>query len=145
MTRNMEEILKTLHRLNACDVSSQITDIKTAIGVLLTPQGREFALNTNYPTLAAFRENTAILADMDNVYVDSGTVITDNHNVVAVGNSDVTLYAIGTDALYHVMAMHGANVKIDARNYAVVTATSIGGNIEYTNDGTAVIVMEEKK
>lgn len=145
MTRNMEEILKTLHRLNACDISSQITDIKTAIGVLLTPQGREFALNTNYPTLAAFRENMAILADMDNVFVDSGSIVTDKYNIVAVGNSDITLYAVGTEALYHVMAMHGATVKIDARNYAVVTATSVGGNIEFTNDGTAVIAIEEKK
>ena len=142
MTRDVQEIIKTAKRLNACDIISQITDIKTAIGVLLTPQGREFVQTTKYPSLDTFRENKANFAEMENVYVDSGYIFTDNHNIVAVGNSDVTLCAFGTEALYHVLAMYGARVRIDARDYAVVTATSVDGNIEYTNDGTAVIATE---
>lgn len=142
MTRNIQKIITTAIRLNACDIISQITDIKSAIGVLLTPQGREFAKATKYPTLDAFRENKENLAVMDNVYIDSDVVLTDNYNVVAVGKSDVTVYAFGTEALYHVIAMHGATVKIDARDYAVVTAIAIDSNIEYTNDGTAVISIE---
>lgn len=142
MTPQVEKIIETARRLNACELLSQITDIKSAIGVLLTPQGREFAQLTKYPTLEVFRENSRNLAVLEHVYLDCGSTLTHNHNVVAVGNSDVTVAAFGTEALYHVIAMHGAKVKIDARNYAVVTATSVGGNIEYTNDGTAVINLE---
>lgn len=143
MTKNVEDIISTAKRLHACGTLSQITDLKSAIEVLLTPQGREFALNTHYPTLQIFRENKEDFKGFDNVFVDSGAVVSDCRDIVAVGDSDVVVYAIDPKSLYHIVVMHGATVRIDARNYAVVTVTSVNGNVESSTDGTAIIKIEE--
>lgn len=144
MNKNVEDILNSARRYRACNALEQITDIKSAIDVLLTPQGREFAVNTSYPSLDAFRVNMDALAGINSVLVDAGRVLTHNHDIVAVGDTAVTVKASGPRALYHVMAMHGAKARVEARNFAVVTITSVGGTIEYDNDGTAVIAIERK-
>lgn len=142
MTKELEEIIAKARRLNACDKLSEISDIKSAINILLTPQGREFAQLCKFPSLDDFRKNKQYLAVKDKVYLDFGKVVTNGPDIIAVGDTEVTVYASGAKALYHIMAMHGARVEINAVNYAVVTATSVGGTIEYKTDGSAVIVLE---
>lgn len=143
MTKDIEKIVNTATRLNACRRVLGITDMESAISTLLTPQGREFAMRTGYPSLATFRDNLAEVSQVYGVYVDAGKCICAAHDIVAAGDTDLTAIVSGTERLYHVMAMHGARVRIDARDHAVVTATSIGGDIEITNDGTAAINIEE--
>lgn len=144
MTNDIEKILETAKGYRACDKTEGITDMPSAIATLLSPQGREFALNTGYPDLATFRENTEGLGKVRGVFVDRGKCLASNMDCIAVGDTDLTLTLSGTDRLHHVMAMHGAHVTVDARRHAVVTITKVGGTVTVTGDGTAAINIEKK-
>lgn len=144
MTKDIEKILNTASRYNACDVISGIDNMEDAISTLLSPQGREFALNTGYPNIETFRENIEAGSKIPGVFIDSGKTLASNIDCVAVGDTDLTASFSGTDRLYHVIAMYGANVRVDARKYAVVTVTEIGGKAGITGDGTAAINIEKR-
>lgn len=143
MTQGVNKIVKVAQRYKACAKALEIDSIESAISVLLSPQGREFAINTKYPLIEVFRDNKSAAEGLSNVIIDSSAVITDIHDMVVAGNSEITFIASGTKALYHIIAMHGAKVTIKASNYAVVTATKINAEIECINDGTALIKIEE--
>ncbi|MCM1295857.1 MAG: hypothetical protein NC311_09975 [Muribaculaceae bacterium] len=144
MTKDIEKILETAQRYKACDVAHKITDMPSAIATLLSPQGREFALHTCYPDLATFRENAEAVAKVRGVFLDRGKCLVSNIDCIAVGDTELTLSLSGTDRLYHVMAMHGAHVTVDARRYATVTVTKAGGSVTITGDGTAAISIEKR-
>ena len=144
MTQDIEKILKEAHGYKACDKTESITDMQSAISTLLSPQGREFALNTGYPALSVFRENMESVSKVRGVFVDCGKCLASNMDCVAVGDTDLTLSLSGTDRLCHVMAMHGAHVTIDARRYATVTITKVGGSVTVTGDGTAAVNIEKR-
>lgn len=144
MTHDIEKILREAHGYKACDKTDGITDMQSAITTLLSPQGREFALNTGYPTLSVFRENMESVSKVRGVFADRGKCLASNMDCVAVGDTDLTLSLSGTDRLYHVMAMHGAHVTVDARRYATVTVTKAGGTVSVTGDGTAAVNIEER-
>ncbi len=143
MTKSVEKIVNTAARFNACNIVSEIKDMNSAIATLLTPQGREFAMRTGYPSFAAFRENVAELSRIPGVFIDAGKCVCSIYDTVSVGDTFLTVMAFGVERIYHVMAMHGARVRIDARNHAVITATSIGGYFEFINDGSAIINIEK--
>lgn len=144
MTNDIEKILETAQRYKACEKTGDITDMPSAIATLLSPQGREFALNTGYPSLATFRENAEAVGKVRGVFIDSDRCLASNMDCVAVGNTNLTVSLNGTDKLYHIIAMHGAHVTIDARNYATVTLTKVGGSVSVTGDGTAAITIEKR-
>ncbi len=144
MTSDIEKILETAQRYKACGKTDGITDMASAIATLLSPQGREFALNTGYPSLATFRENKESVSKVRGVFVDSEKCLASNMDCIAVGDTDLVLSISGTDRLYHVMVMHGAHVTLDARRYAAVTVTKVGGTVTITGDGTAAINIEKR-
>ena len=144
MTNGIEKILETAKGYKACEKTDGITDMQSAIATLLTPQGREFALNTGYPNLSTFRENAEELGRVRGVFVDRGKCLASNMDCIAVGDTDLTLSLSGVERLYHVMAMHGAHVTVDARKYATVTITKAGGSVTVTGDGTAAINIEKR-
>jgi len=143
MTKSIEKIVNTATRFHACGKEHEIEDMKSAITTLLTSQGREFAMRTGYPYLVVFRDNVAELSRVPGVYIDAGRCVSSMYDTVSVGDTSLTVIASGAERLYHVMVMHGATVKVDARNYAVATVTSVGGSIEVNNDGTAIINIEK--
>lgn len=143
MTPEAEKIIREATGMGACVLANRIHDLREAIYMLLSPQGREFAMRNGYPTAAVFRRNMEALGKIEGVYVDAGRRgVSGTHDIVAVGDTELTVHATGTARLHHIMAMHGARVHIRASNHAVVTATEAGGTIMIDNDGTAVIKIE---
>ncbi len=142
MTKEIEKIMNDAISLNACRKVLEIDSMEKAIFILLSPQGREFALRTGFPDVKTFRDNIEEVSKVDGVFVDqSGNIL--NHDCVAVGESHVEVWAEGAEKLIHVMAMHGAKVTLYANDYAVCTITEVnGGTVEIINDGTAVINIE---
>lgn len=141
----IEEIKKSALALGACGKLESINSIEDAIALLMTPQGREFALNTGYPTLEVWRSNAEKVNATPKVFLDTLNVNIGNHDCVAIGNTKLHANLNGVDQLYHVIAMHGAEVEINASNYAVVTVTSINATVKITNDCTANVTVEQSE
>lgn len=145
MITGIEDIRKNALRLGACAKAKELGSIKEAVDLLLTPQGREFAMKTCFPDLATWRENPYEVDNTEMVLLDMGSDnYAENEDCIAVGNTTLEILFDNPDRLYHVMAMHGAKIIIKARNYAVVTVTNVRGKIRVINeDGTAVITEEK--
>lgn len=139
----MEELRRYLNGLGACDLKDNVDSLESAIRMMFTPQGREFCIKTGFPTLEFLREHMEELNAIPGVYIDKGYVLTHSHNVIAAGNTALTVKADKPDAIYKPIAMHGASITVKTSCYAVVTATEICGNIVELNDGTAKVTIEK--
>lgn len=131
--------------LGACDKVESINSISDAIDLLLTPQGREFALKTGFPSLELWRTIANHILLPDCVFLDDDKVRVCDSNLVVVGESLVSIIADKPVYLYHVIAMHGAKVEVYASNYAVVTVTNINAETIIHNDGTAHVMVEQSE
>ena len=141
----IDDIQKSALSLGACDLVKFLNSIEDAVELLMTPQGREFALKTGFPTLEVWRANAEKVNATPRVFLDTLNVNVGNHDCVAIGNTKLHVNLNGVDQLYHVIAMHGAEVEINASNYAVVTVTSIKATVRITNDGTANVTVEQSE
>ena len=148
----IEDIKKSALALGACDKVESIDSINDAVSLLMTPQGREFALNTGYPTLDIWQEVWDKMPDDDEpringmyILVDSVSAILHNEDCIMAGGSKLAVDFNKPDKLHHIIAMHGAEVEINASNYAVVTVTSINATVKITNDGTAKVTVEQSE
>lgn len=144
MTKEILNIIDTATRKGACPAVKNITVWNDAINLLLSPQGREFALKTKYPSIQAFRDNYSKLSEFSTIHIDAGNIELYNTDCILVGDTYATIYTSSNDRLLHVIAMHGAKVKIEAHNYAVITATVIDSLVDVYNDGTAKVEIEMK-
>lgn len=141
--KGIDDIKQNAHSLGACALLDNVDSFKDAVRLLTTPQGREFACRTGYPSLDTWRENESDVKDL--VFLDSGDV-TVCGDCIAVGSTNVDVIAVGTEKLTHIIIMHGARLSLTACRYAVVTITNVCGEIEQIdNDGTARIYIEEKQ
>lgn len=139
----MDELRRYLNGLGACGLKDSVDSPESAVRILFTPQGREFALKTGFPTLAFLREHREELNGIRGVYIDTGLVRAHGeHEVLVAGDAAVTFFADSPDAIYKVIAMHGATAYIRGSGHAVVTATEIKADIMHQNDGTAKITIE---
>ena len=140
----INDIKKSALSLGACDKINDIRDIKDAIGLLLTPQGREFALHTGFPNLEVWRMHPYEVDRSEMVLLDMGVDnFSENEDYIVVGNTSLEAKFDSPDKLHHIIAMHGAEVEIKVSNYAVVTVTSINATVRITNDGTAKVTVEQ--
>lgn len=148
----INDIKEKALELGACDKVISITSISDAVKLLLTPQGREFALKTGFPTYEACRKVWDELPEDEDTQingihflVDSVKTILHNEDCIAVGISNLLVDFNRPDRLHHVIAMHGAKVEVHASNYAVVTVTNIGSTVRISNDGTAHVIVEQSE
>ena len=141
----IDNIKKTALELCACKKVESINSISDAIDLLMTPQGREFAIKTGFPSLEVWRENERRVKDIQEIYLDLKNVLVINHDCICIGDSVISVELDNPDKLYHVIAMHGAEVEINASNYAVVTVTSINATVKITNDGTAKVTVDQSE
>lgn len=141
----IEDIKKSALELGACNKVESINSIKDAIDLLMTPQGREFAIKTGFPSIELWRTTANHILLPDCVFLDEDKQGVDESDVVIVGESNVSIIANKPISLYHIIAMHGAKVEINASNYAVVTVTSINSTVKIINDGTAKVDVEQSE
>lgn len=141
--RGTEDIKRTALALGACGKAERINTTEDAIALLMSPQGREFALKTGFPDLETWRGHREDANRCPGTYVDTRNVFASNHDTIAIGDAEVRVTLNRGDKLYHIMAMHGARVEIQASNYAVATVTAIDATVRVTNDGTARVRVEQ--
>ena len=148
----IEEIKKSALALGACGKVESINSIEEAVKLLMTPQGREFAVKTGFPTLDTWQEVWDKMPEdeeprISGVYilVDSVKAILHNEDCIVVGKSKLSVDFNKPDKLHYIIAMHGATVEINASNYAVVTVSSINATVKINNDGTAIVTVEQSE
>lgn len=139
---NISNIMAGAVKRGACAAAEGVTTFREAVELLLSPQGREFAMRTGYPWISTWRENADEADRCAGVYLDCGSCRAVNADCVAVGRTEMALTLHGAERLYRVVAMHGARVRLNAGGYAVATVTEAGGTVEVVNDGTAIITIE---
>lgn len=130
--------------LGACDRVRSIKTLEGMIKLFYSPQGREFCQKMRYPSLKHFREHKDVYNQIPGIYIDMGDVFSISPTSLAVGNTHLHLACISPTFLYKSIATHGAVVDIFAANYAVVTATNIGGEFNVKADNTCIISIEDK-
>lgn len=141
----IENVKKGALSLGACRRVEGVSSVAEAICLLLSAQGREFALKTGYPGIEVWRSCSDRIRETSEVFLDRGDVAVANRDSIIVGETNARIVLDNTASLYHIVVMHGAKAEIETGNYAVITVTNIGGEVKIINDGTAVINMEEIK
>ncbi len=149
----IDDIKQTALALGACGKVESINSTGDAISLLMTPQGREFALKTGFPTYKMWKkfwdnlpEDAPTEINGIHFLVDSvKTIFRNDKDCIAVGISNIIVHAQNPKRLIHVIAMHGATVEIHASNYAVVNVTSINSTVTVKNDGTAIVTVEQSE
>lgn len=141
--KTINEIKKSALALGACGRISRVSSISEASSLLMTPQGREFALKTGYPDIDTWRSVSGS-AEMSGALIDCGKTKVRDCDFIAAGESIVEASFRSRRQLYHILAMHGAEVRIVAGNYAVVNVTAINARVIVTDDGTAIVNVEQR-
>lgn len=129
----------------ACNSIKSIKTLEGIIKLLFSSQGREFCQRTYYPSLDHLREFKNVYNELPGVYIDAGEVASTDILSLVAGNSTLNLKCATPTYLFKTIVMHGAYVKIQATNYAVVLVTNIGGHVEVDADDTCIISIEEEK
>lgn len=124
-----KDISITAESLGACRLTDAITDWRSAVRVMFSPQGREFCKAHKYPSAEQFRQmpNLQSLG----IYVDAGEIdVCCDRDVCIVGNTQARIFANENTSLHRLLVFHGASAKIIASNYSVTNVTNIGGKIK---------------
>ena len=141
----IEEIKKSAHALGACGKVESINSIEEAVKLLMTPQGREFAVKTGFPPLETWRKESGEIDKIPEVLLDTPKCTVNGRDLIAVGNTELTATYTEPDRLHHITVMHGARVTVVAKNYAVVTVSSYDAEVKVKDDGKALVYVEEAK
>ena len=139
-----KELMQSAIQHGACMKSGKATGWKSLSWLLFSPQGREFCESEAFPSIDDWRE-IAKSADMTElpIYVDAGRMeIANVGKTAAIGGTIVEASYSGTDRLYKLILMHGAQAHVRASNYAVVMVVTIGDGckVDFDNDKTAKII-----
>ena len=117
-----KEFFEIANRLGACRLLHGTENKEELMRLLLTPQGTEFCMKNNFPSMEQLREFR-------------GT----NPVRVFLAGSKAILH-FDTIGRYNVILMHGAEAEIHASNYAVVFVKNAGGKVITHKDHTARVL-----
>lgn len=112
-------IIEEAIKLGACEKAGKAKTDRQLAKLFFSPQGREFCLEHNYPSLEWFRSHNF---EKYNVYVDKNVIVKDKD--VALINSHGNLEY--TEGYHKVILMHGATADIRKNKYACVTVEGEG-------------------
>lgn len=145
----MEELMRYLNGLGACQLKDEVDSLESAIRMMFTPQGREFCVKTGFPTLDFLREHKEDLNDIHGVFIDCGNFTLHSLdsqclNLLLSGSTIASIRISKPTHLYKIIVAYNAKLTLHAEDYAVVTVTKIGeAEIEIINDGTAKVTIEK--
>ena len=110
--------------LGACNKANDIRSFADVAESLFSPQGREFAMKHDYPTIELWRSAKSECSDLSGyeIYVDVPTLTLHldgmRQHVALIGDTTARIDIDAPDALHHIILMHGASVEVNASNYA---------------------------
>lgn len=128
-------------QLDNCQMFTGEENLSELVQLMFTPQGREFMLANQFPTLTIFRKFKPYNPEQLGVYIDSGNItLTDPGNIFIVGKTTAEIYCRKTQS-NNIIMMHGAKAKINASGYSVVRIESDNkSTYEITASSTAKIL-----
>lgn len=135
-----KEFFELANRLGACRLLHGTESKEDLMRLLLTPQGTEFCTKNSFPSIDVLRRDfRGPAAEQLGIFIDTDTEQTNPAKVFLAGTTKAILHfdRIGR---YNVILMHGARAEIHASNYAVVFVKNAGGEVEVTQDNTALVL-----
>ena len=115
----IEQISEDAHYLGACDKITGSEDLEGIVRLLFSPQGREFCIKNQFPSMEVFRKFIKYHPDRYGVYIDAGRIdLVEPKDVFIVGNTTATIHIEAT-ASHRICVMHGGSVSVYAGGYSV--------------------------
>lgn len=136
------KILNGATALGACQKTEGITTAEQLAALYFSPQGREFCLKHNYPTLPMWREIKAHIPNLTGlgIYIDAGAIELQNKgNIALIGQTRADAKFDKNNSVFHVLVLCGAKAIINAGNYSVFEVEADQtSDVEITQDKTAI-------
>lgn len=109
--------------LGACRKLKRGMDEKELARLLFSPQGREFCTAKDFPTRRDIEKFDRRELRRLGLYAEDTEIKLDSrlHDVCFIGNTRNRVKAHGPESLYHVIALDGAEVTIEASGYSVIS------------------------
>lgn len=140
----IKELLDGAKALRACRKTDGIDTLDKLVALYKSPQGREFCAKYNYPSREQWNKIAKHWSKDElrrhGIFINEPSlqVVYNPETAVAVNTH---LYATfnGADKAHRIIALHGANVTVRAKNYAVFAIESDDSAItNITKDDTCV-------
>lgn len=138
----IKRILNEVADLGACRKTEGITTARQLAALYFSPQGREFCIKHNYPTLARWKEIKARIPNLEEMgfYIDAGEIKLHNKESVAlVGQTRAVAKLDKNNSVFHILVLHEASASVEASNYSVFEVeTDNTGQVTINKDITAI-------
>jgi hypothetical protein len=138
-------IHKQLSKYKHCDKVTGKETLDDLATLLFTPQGIEFCIDNKFPNIDDVRKLDKDFCKRHNIVVDDYFEGENINRIAVFGKSNVVLRFNNLDCSYHILAMHGARVKVVAENYAVVFINSRDADIIIDKRDNAKVFIDEWK
>lgn len=121
---NTEQLISQIHKaaqqLGACDRFKGNETLEELISLLYSPQGREFCITHEFPTIDVLRKFKKYNIEQYGIYIDAGTIrVSEREHLFLIGNTTASVACHNTKR-YQIYLMHGAFARIEAYDYAAV-------------------------
>lgn len=125
MSKTFNDIIHGAEILGACGIIKTIHSEKTAADALYKPQGIEFCVGQDYPKAAQIDERLREIMKGYGIFVDCGDIrIEGQHRLCFIGRCRAKVKTSGCRSLYTILALDGAEVEIEASDYATGTVNA---------------------
>lgn len=128
-----KQILEQARRHGVCSKLKGTETTAELMNLIFTPQGVEFCLKHQFPSLDVFRAYKGCQAIDNGIYIDTDLNGHNMDRVLLVGDSNATLTYDDASKPHYVTLMHGAKAHIVASGYAVVFVSGKGATCEVKN------------
>lgn len=142
-TDNITERVKAEAKaLGACNLYKQAKNVKGLADLFFSPQGREFCIKHDFPSVYMWRQLKAEHITNYGVFCDVGHFESVGGKMYGLIGKTTAELKFDTINNYLVILQHGAKATIKASNYAVVKIEKGEGCevVTINEDGTAVFM-----
>lgn len=128
MEKTIRRIYEQATKLGACQLfTGEEKTLDDIIRLFLTPQGIEFCVKHNFPSLTTIRGFKKYGVEKYGIYIDAGEVTLKNpQKAVIIGKTSATVDCDSCE-LHKLVFMHKANGTVNASGWAVVRTEASAG------------------
>ena len=106
-------------QLDNCKMFTGNESLEELADLMFQPQGREFMLANQFPSLHTFRKYKIYNPEELGVYIDCGNItLTNPGRCFIIGNTRAEIFINSTDS-HNVVVMHGATANVYCSGYSV--------------------------
>ncbi len=118
----VEQTIQRAIELGACaKADASISSLEDCVKLLKSPQGREWVVKNDYPSLQQLRKFRSCNTEQLGVYIDAGKIdLVDPVGVIVlVGDTDAKIKYTKTER-YTILAIRGAYAEVIAHGFCVL-------------------------